>query len=470
MPSFRDHLGVTLLAVLEGAAGALMTNLFMLFLTDYAGLGSWAAAFGTGLMLVSRILDGFSSIAGGMVIDRAKSTRFGKYRPFFLLSILETVIGLTAMFLIPEKLSPFPVWAGVWIVLFYIVYSAGFAFSASMPLYRAITDNPEGRRKLLIGPRMAMLAVGVVSSFVLRAIAAVNQTVGNMHTSFGIVIAVLMASSGLLSLFGLYLVREKQEADDGSGSPSAEDERVRFREVFTLLKQNDALRIRVFSMFFSGFVWSLLFAAATYYLKWNFCTNLETGEVNTTLLGTLSLIQGMCAIVPMIIGTFVAGALMKRAGGAKRITLILLAVQTAACGILALLHFTGLMNPVFFTILLVIVSSTIGLSYIPSGVMNMEIMDYQVWKFGTDRSALCSSFEKFISKTQQALSTSMIGGLLILIGYEVDSVTDTFLGELSSIPRMMDGMALIMGLIPCVFGLISFLIMLKYPNMEEMRK
>ena len=97
-------------------------------------------------------------------------------------------------------------------------------------------------------------------------------------------------------------------------------------------------------------------------------------------------------------------------------------------------------------------------------------MDYQTFRFGTDRSALCGACDKFVAKTQQALSSSLIAGLLLAIGYKVDSVTDAFIGDVSKIPQMMTGMTVIMGLIPFVLSLIAFLILLKYPITEEIRR
>ena len=49
------------------------------------------------------------------------------------------------------------------------------------------------------------------------------------------------------------------------------------------------------------------------------------------------------------------------------------------------------------------------------------------------RSALCSACDKFVAKTQQALSSSIVAGLLLAIGYKVDSVTDAFIGDVAGI-------------------------------------
>ena len=136
---FRDHAGVTMLSLTEALASALMTGTLMLYLTDYAGLGESAAAFCTVLMLVSRIFDAAMGMAAGVVMDRAGYGRFGKYRPFFLLSILATTAGLSAVFLVPDGFSGTPAAGMIWVALFYLLFSVGYSFSAPMRMYFFLT-------------------------------------------------------------------------------------------------------------------------------------------------------------------------------------------------------------------------------------------------------------------------------------------------------------------------------------------
>ena len=147
------------------------------------------------------------------------------------------------MFCIPGRFSEAPALAMVWVILFYVLYSAAF-----------------------------------------------------------------LAGAGILSLIGIFLVRERHKIS------ADRREKVRFSDIFSLIRENGALRVRMLSNVFSGFVWTLLFAGATYYIKWNFCTDLSTGVVNSELLGTLSMFLGMITILPMVVGTFIAGPLMKLFG------------------------------------------------------------------------------------------------------------------------------------------------------------
>lgn len=99
----------------------------------------------------------------------------------------------------------------------------------------------------------------------------------------------------------------------------------------------------------------------------------------------------------------------------------------------------------------------------------MDIMDYTVYKTGKDKSAMTSVFTTFLGKAQTALSSTIVGAILILIGYNVDSVTGNYIGELSSIPSMLTGMAVVTGIVPAVLAIISILILNKFPITVEVR-
>lgn len=53
----------------------------------------------------------------------------------------------------------------------------------------------------------------------------------------------------------------------------------------------------------------------------------------------------------------------------------------------------------------------------------------------------------YAHKVHSPVSSGMIGIILAAIGYEVDSVTDTFLGELSALPTMPTLFIVITGLV-----------------------
>lgn len=93
---------------------------------------------------------------------------------------------------------------------------------------------------------------------------------------------------------------------------------------------------------------------------------------------------------------------------------------------------------------------------------------YQIYKTGKDRSALCNATANFLNKAQNAISSGMVGIILVAVGYVVDSVTGDYVGELANIPSMLNWFIVIMGLVPCILGVIALVIFRKYPITPEL--
>lgn len=92
----------------------------------------------------------------------------------------------------------------------------------------------------------------------------------------------------------------------------------------------------------------------------------------------------------------------------------------------------------------------------------MEIIEYTIYKTGKDRSALIGVLEK---KVQNAVSSAIVlGGILIAIGYQVDSVTGNYVGDLAKMPTMLTWMIVIMGLVPAILAFVGIMIIKDSPS------
>lgn len=462
---FKDYFGSSAMAVCEAVGACIMTSLFMLYLTDYSGLGKLGAVLGSTVLVFARFFDAVNDPLEGWLMDRAKVGKHGKYRPFLLLSTILISVGLIGLFSIPGGENPNIILIGAWVIIFYLLYDIGVAFFALNPMLRTMTINPDERGKLLIGPRMISMLVGMVGAAMISIISSVNKGIGNMRTSFSIVITAFVGIGAVISIIGLALVREKHHAQEDP------EDQVKLTDIFGMLKTNGALRIRLLDALFSGFIWTFLFATMTYYVKWAYCADLTTGAVDTGKLGILSLISAMLMFLPLILGTFIAAPLMKKFGSPIKFHRFLILAQSVPCLILFVLELLGVLalSPIPFFVCAAIVTIAIGADFIPGETLNIECMDYEIYKNGRDRSALCNACNKFMNKAQSAVSTVMVSGILLAIGYEVDSVTDTFLGELSSIPTMLTWFIVIMGLVPGILGIVAWLFLKKYPITDEIR-
>lgn len=462
---FKDYFGTTTMSFTDSMAATLMGSMFMVYLTDYAGIGKWGAILGSALLVFARLFDAVNDPLEGWLMDRAKVGKLGKYKPFIILSILTTTVGIGFLYFIPEALADSPVLISLWVIFFYLLYDIGVSFFAPNLVYRTMTLKENERAKLIIGPRLANMVLGVVCGSLIAIIHAVNAGIGNMHTAFGLTVAVVIGIGGLISLLGISMVKEKYHA------VRENDEDVKITDIFKVLKNNKALNTVVLSTVFSGFVWTFLFACMGYYSKWAYCADLTTGAVDPETHSMISLVGGMMMFLPLIVGTLIATPMVKAFKSALKLHRAMLLTEGVVGGLMFVAHFVGALpnSPFLFFSLLAITATCIGIDFIPQEMINLECMDYELYISGKDRAALCNACNKFVNKAQNALSSGLVGIVLVAIGYVVDSATDTYLGDLAAIPGMLNWFVVIMGLIPCFLGIAAYLVMKRYPITDEIR-
>ena len=462
---FKEYFGTTAMAGTNSIAEALMTSWFMVYLTDYAGIGKWGAILGSALLLIARLFDAVNDPLEGWLMDRAKPGKLGKYKPFIILSILMTALGIACLFFMPSSFRDNPVMICVWVIFFYLIYDIGYSFYAPNLIYRSLTLNSIERGKLLIAPRMMSMIMGMVVSSLIVIVNNVNSKVNNMHDAFGITVLAIVLVICLISLVGISLIRERHITQQD------EDEKFKITEIFTVIRENKALQVKAGADIFGGFIWTFLFATLLYYVKWAYCADLTTGAVNTELYGTLSLIGSMMMFLPLIVGTLIATPLMKLLGSAIKLHRLQILTESISCGLMFILHLTGILklSPIALFVCIGITAVCIGVGYIPEETLKIECMDYEIYLRGKDRSALVNACNKFVNKAQSAISSGLIGVVLVAIGYVVDSETDTYIGELSAMPTLITWFVVIMGLVPCILGAIALFILKHYPVTDEIR-
>ena len=457
---FKEMFGVTALSTNNGIAVTFMSSLFMVYMTDYAGLGAWGATLATTLLLAARIIDAVDDPIQGFIMDSGKVGKHGKYKPFFMLSIAMTFIGTVALYALPNAITKTPVLVTIWVIFFYLVYDIGTSFYNPNLLYRTMTSDPEQRAKLLIGPRLWVMILGMFGAALSVIVVSIQAAVGSFKTAYMILALVSMLIASAVSIIGWFMVKEKHVVEQD------EDDKVRFSDFFTLLKENDAILVDFFKCVFTGFIWTFLFAAPVYYVKYAYCTDLTTGVFDTAKYGTYSMIVSLMMLFPLLIGTMVATPILKAfKGDFVKMQKFDYLMQGVGGLVLFVGQILGILQkvPAIFFAGMFIMAMFIGIDFVPGSSIGMEIMDYTIYKTGKDRSALTGVLSKFLEKAQSAVSSALVGGILIAIGYQVDSVTGNYIGDLAKMPTLLTWMIVVMGVLPAVFAIIGILILKKYP-------
>lgn len=457
---FKEIFGVTALSTNNGLSAIFMSTMFMVYMTDFAGLGAWGATLATTLLLVARFIDAIDDPIQGFIMDRGKVGKHGKYKPFFMLSIFMTTIGVIALYSLPDGVASTPAFVTIWVVLFYFVYDIGASFYNQNLLFRTMTNDPEERAKLLVGPRLWVMILGMFGSALTAIIVAIQRITGSYKSAYMVLATVLMIITGIISIIGWFMVKERHVVEQG------EDEKVRISDFFELMRENKAMMIDFFKNIFTGFIWTFLFAAPNYYVKYAYCADLTTGVVDMEKYATYALIVSMMMLLPLLVGTIVATPILKAfKGDFVRMHRFDLIMQGVGGAIMFIGQILGILQttPAIFFAAMFIMAMFIGIDFIPGSSIGMEIMDYTIYKTGKDRSALTGVLGKFLEKAQNALASALVGGILIAIGYQVDSVTGNYVGDLAKMPTLLTWMIVVIGVLPAIMAVIGVLILRKYP-------
>ena len=453
--------GLSLMGFTNQGAASFMSMMFMIYLTDYAGIGALGATLGTVLLLAGRIVDAVDDPLQAWIMDRARPTKLGKYKPFVILSILLTTIAIVCLYSLPAGVAEQPVIVVIWVAVFYLLYDIGSSFFADVPLKQTLTVDPRIRAKHISIPGAFAMMVSVPFAFFVALVEVLNRSVNNMHTSFAIVTWIAMGLLFVLSIWGISMVKEGRHEIDTDN-----DAKFSLRDIVAVFRVNKPLMIQQAAFLFIGFISFLLYSTTTYYIRWAYCADLTTGAVDSAKFGLMTIVMGMMQMLPYILGLFIAqkGIRMVKGDPIKLLKyvlclLIVCGVGMFVCNLLGLLA----SNYILFFALIGIMTAALGMLSVPQNLLMMESMDYGLYKTGKESNAMCNAIAKFLNKAQQGISSAAVGGILIAIGYAVDSETDTFIGDLSQIPTMLDYFILITGLVPAVLAVIAILILRFYP-------
>lgn len=465
---FKTMFGLSTMGLMSVAGASFMTSLFMLYLTDYAGIGAMAAVLGTVLLLVGRIVDAADDPLQGWIMDSARVTKIGKYKPFCLISTVTILIAIIALYNIPAAVVKSPALIVLWVVLFYLIYDIGISFYAAEPLKQTLSEDMNVRAQMAMWPRIVGMLGAVPFAFFLAMTTGLNQRIGNMNRAFSLMTIILIVPIALISLIGTLLVKEGKY----SHFETEKQPKLSVKDIFLMLKTNEPLKAQFWAVLFSGFIWTMVFATATYYVKWAYCADLATGAIDSGKFALFTTIMGAMQMLPLLLGAFIGPVLIRRLGDLVKTAKLSMMASVVIGVLFFIMKLVGLLElspAIFFSMLFLQLLAT-GINFVPGMNIWLECMDYGVYKTGKTTSALVDAMRKFLEKAQTALSSAMVGGILIAIGYQVDSVTDTYVGDLSAIPGMLNWFMVVSALLPAMLALVAYLIYrYKYPITPEIR-
>ena len=405
----------------------LVSMFLLVYYTDVVGIA--AAAAGT-ILLVARVWGAFTDVFAGRMVDKT-STRWGRFRPYFLFAGLPLMLLAVATFSVPRGLSETLtlVYAYATYMLFYLAYSlVNIPFGS---LASAMTQLPDERAKLSsarsIGAALAIIGLTVVVS------PQVSSSTDLQHSLT--VSTLIFAAVGLALYVGLFATSREAVARDAAP--------VSLRQSVDAIRHNRPLLLLCLSALV---VLTGLFIMQTLQIYY---ARDVLGSANYAIVLTVLTTGAMFVVSPAI-------PKIVETAGKKRAYLVAGVVAVAGGAGIALTPPTVPVLPfVFFAVYGVGIAAVQALMW----ALQADTVEYGEWESGVRTEGTNYAALSFTRKVGQGIGGAVAAYGIGLGGYVAGSARQT--------PGALDTIRYLTGGASALFIAIGTVIMLAYPLTEE---
>ena len=428
----RDKIAYAFGDVANDCTFILSSTFLMKFYINVMGVESWIVGL---MMMVDRIVDAFTDMTMGRIVDLSKPTKAGKFRPWILRGSGLVAVASFLMYAIWLKDAAMPVKL-VWMFVTYLLWGSVFYTMVNIPygsMASAITSDPTQRTQLSVyrnaGATVDGLIIGAgIPTVVYNADGSLS---GEKFAVMAAVMSVLAVVCYLICYFGscerVKFERPEKKADAPKGN---------FLKNLVTNRALLAIILAAICLLLS----QLTLNGMAQYVFPDYYHSPDAVSLSS-LLGNL-------AILAL---AFVATPLSKRYGK-KEISIVGMLLSTVSLAVCFLLRTE---NVWVFTAFYVI-------TYLGLGVFNtviwaciVDVIDYGEVKNGVREDGTTYACYSFARKLGQAASSGLTGGLLSLVGYTELTRTD---------PAVLDGVFNITCVVPIVgFLLVALVLIFLYP-------
>ena len=391
------------LGYLLGPAGALLLNAVLatylnVYYTDVLKLTSlWGGAFLVVFPILSKIVDAFTNVIMGYVIDRTRTAQ-GKARPWLLLSAPLLAITGILLFTVPQSSQTVQ---AVWVMVSYnLFYSFAYTiFNMSHNLMVPLsTRSTTQRGGLSVFNQIATIMMsGILVALVFPMV--VMPVIGADRVKWITLMSILSILALPLTLLEYYFTRERVTEE----VQSAGEEQISFAAQLKAIV-SDRYMLLIYGYFLVTTVSTSIKNISLVY----FC-NYVLGAYNDGVTQTLiSVIGG----IPMGIGIFAVWPFAKKFGK-RNVTVVgclLIALGSAVCW----------MFPTDMTMMLIgqFIKNMRGLpgSYVFMALF-ADVLDHLEWKTGFRSDGLAMSLYNIIAVAMVGICTGIFNGMIAQAGY-----------------------------------------------------
>lgn len=410
------------------AVNVVISSMFLIvayFYTDIFGLKPTHMGV---LFLAARLIDAVTDPLMGLITDRVKSERFGRFRPYFLYLAVPFGVSVFLMFTTPDWSYNMKL---VWAYATYILVTLMFT-SVTIPyisLIGVLTSDPQERLSAN-GYRLFFAKIAAFMVTIIVPIMAARWGEGNLATGYQAAMGVMALMATLLFLFCFATTTERVEH---------EIDRKPLREQAALLLKNDQWLILCAVCFTGtlGYVIRNSVAAyyATYYLG-----------ADAKMLSAFLSTGVIAAILAMVASTWIT----KRYCKVQLFRWTQLLVGLLSLGMFLLVGPGDVLPAFLFYFAL---SFVVDLHAPVFWSAIAEAVDYGEAKTGKRVSGLAFGGISFFQKAGMGVAGFVVGILLAVFNYEAGA---------EQTPFTLLGIALMLTIISGVFHVVMGLLMFKY--------
>lgn len=416
-----DGLGQMPLNIMSGLVGQLTY-----FYTEKVGL---AAGMVATMLLVAKIIDAFSDLLMGKIMDAGKSTK-GKCRPWFIRMAIPAFVMIVLLVTVPKNAG-----SGIqaaYVLITNILITAVVYTAVAIP-YGALmamrTESSEERGKMGIFRAAFGYIAGMIIAILLIPI---TNMLGGTQSAW-IKVAVIFGLISVLSLLLLYKVsKENVQIVEKS-----EDEDVQFAEGLKILFKNKYWVIMLILQFLMNISYGLSTSGGTYYAKY--------------ILGNDNIVAllGAVGLIPTFLGFILTGPMTSKLGMTK--TCMISCVMGAVACLVRVFTPYSLATCIAGGVVTTFANIPLMCLF---GAMVNNCVEYNDYKFGKRIVGMTNSANSFGSKIGSGIGASLIGWLLAATGYKA---------ALEVQPASVDTAIFVFGIyIPLALFVIMFILLKKY--------
>ncbi|MBQ2846873.1 MAG: MFS transporter [Clostridia bacterium] len=406
----------------------LMSTFLLIFYTDAMHLKFSDAGM---IILITRIFDAFNDPVMGIIVDKTK-TKFGKLRPFLLISPPLILVSTILLFWVPVvPADDNYTFRFIYSAATYILWAACFTIQ-DVPFWgmsAVVSPLEKERNKLLSTARIFCTIGGIVPTLLVGAFT------DKLGLSKGYLIsAVLIASAGT-TLSWLAFFGTKERLED-------KKEKITVKEYFLAYTKNKPLILVIISSIL-GSAMLMAQTSGAYLANYLFTPYKEKFPVQTVM--TVAIGAGM--MVAMVLMPVLR----------KKLSLKSIYIASAFFGaaVHLIMYFVGYSNFYAFLAMLVFAGLPLGIFNVITYAMIADSVDYLEWKTGRRAEGACFACQTFISNLTAGISNFITTQVLEIFNYVQPLREYNELGQLKEIVQQqstetLDGMFIMVTIIPAV--------------------